>query len=373
LAVWVWGTVLAHSGCQAAVVSALLPVFATTHAARQYLREWLYDGTKRAAPCQTTLAVEACFVDLLRWVVHWWRGTELALAVDATTVGNRVVVLTVAVLYRGCAIPVAWHVLPAQQEGEWMPPILTLLQRLGPATPADWTVLVLVDRGLYSGALWDHICQLGWHPLMRTRPNTTFAPLGRKRCPAHSLIPGEGHAWVGAGTIYQHRPARRSGTLVVVWETGQAEPWIVFTTLAPAQIGVAWYGLRVWVEQGFRVLKRFGWQWERTRRTDPDRVGRHLLVLAVATLWGLAVGTRVEDAEALERAPAKLRVCPSALPRQRPRRLSVFLRGVIQLRWQLLRCRRLWSRHWLLPEPWPDPPAGLSITIHTPPQETAYA
>lgn len=372
LTLWVFGTAAA-SACQAAVVTALLPLFATEHAVRQYLREWLYDGAKRAAPCQTTLQVESCFVDLLRWVVAWWRGTELALAIDATTVGNRVVVLTVAVLYRGCAIPVAWHVLPAQQEEEWMPKILTLLQRLGPATPADFTVLVLVDRGLYSGVLWDQIRDVGWHPLMRTRSDTIFAPHGRKRCAARSLIPGPGHAWVGTGTLYKHRPAQRQATLVVVWEAGQAEPWIVATTLPPQQIGVAWYGMRVWVEQGFRALKSFGWQWERTRRTDPDRVGRHLLVLAVATLWGLAHGTRAEEAEALGRAPANLRVCPTTPPPMAPRHRSVFARGVFQFRWQLLRCRRLWRHLWLRPEPWPEPSPGLKIVIDAPSHHPAHA
>jgi hypothetical protein len=40
----------------------------------------------------------------------------------------------------------------------------------------------------------------------------------------------------------------------------------------------------MWIEFGFRALKGLGWRWERTRRTDPDRVARHWLVLAVATL-----------------------------------------------------------------------------------------
>ena len=60
------------------------------------------------------------------------------------------------------------------------------------------------------------------------------------------------------------------------------------------------YGLRVWIEQGFRILKREGWD---GRRTDPERVDRHWLVMAVATLQVLAHGTRVEDAALLGRHP----------------------------------------------------------------------
>lgn len=373
LALWLWGAVVAGSACQGAVVGALQPLFATRHAGRQYLREWLYDGADRAAPCQTTLEVEGCFVWLLRWVVSWWRGTQLALAIDATSLGDRVVVLTVAVLYRGCAIPVAWRVMPANRKGPWLESILDLLPALAPAVPPEWTVLVLTDRGLWSRRLWTQIQSLGWHPVMRVRPDATFAPLGHRRRPARHLIPGPGHAWVGAGTAFPHRQQRLNSTLVVVWECAQAEPWIVLTDLPPDQLGVAWYGLRVWVEMGFRAMKSMGWHWERTRRTHPQRVARHWLVLAVATLWVLSTGTRAEDAELLGVAPANLRVCPAAPPAHPPRQMSIFTRGLHLLRWRLLRLRRLWRHHWLLPDSWPEPSPGLLVTFFIPTSEVHHA
>ena len=98
-------------------------------------------------------------------------------------------------------------------------------------------------------------------------------------------------------------------------------------------------------------------------RTDPDRVARHWLVLAVATLWTVATGTRVEDAARLGREPAHLRVALPPPPGPVRRTTSVFARGLARLRWQLLRVRRLWSRIWLWPEPWPDPPPGLSVVV----------
>ena len=38
-------------------------------------------GADKAAPCRTQVDVAPCFPALLRWVVRWWQGTELALAV----------------------------------------------------------------------------------------------------------------------------------------------------------------------------------------------------------------------------------------------------------------------------------------------------
>jgi len=315
LALWIYGAILAQSACQDAVIAALLTV-GRWHALRQRLREWLYDGADRAAPCQTEVDASLCFVPLLRWLLSWWQGNDLALAIDATAHGEEVVALVVSVLYRGSAIPVAWHILPANQEGAWMSPLLRLLRLLRPAVPPHMTVLVLADRGLWSLRLWKRVRDLRWHPLLRVKRTTTFQPDGCGRQRADRLVPGPGHAWVGCGVAFRSAATRCRGTLVVVWEEGQAEPWIVLTDLAPDRIGVAWYGLRVWVELGFRALKGLGWQWQRTRRADPARVARHWLVLATATLVVLAYGTRVEDATTCGIPPARLRI-PAASPHRR--------------------------------------------------------
>jgi hypothetical protein len=364
LALWVYGTILAGSACQAAVVLALLPLagLRAAHALRQQLREWLYAGADKAVPCQAQVDVTACFAPLLRWVLAWWHGDGLALAVDATYQRDRLVVLSLSVLYRGTAIPVAWHVTAANREGAWLAPILTMLDALAPALPPERQVLVLADRGLWSPTLWTRIRAHGWHPLLRISPTATFRPTGGRRVRARTLVPGPGHAWVGAGRAYKDAPARRAATLIVVWEVNQAEPWLVLTDLPPEAVGPAWYGLRTWVELGFRALKRLGWHWERTRRLDPDRVARHWLVLAVATVWVVATGTREEDADRLGREPAHLRVAVPPLGAV-PRTVSVFARGLRRLRWQFLRVRRVWAQLWLWPEPWPSLAATVQLVV----------
>ena len=273
LALWVYGALLAKSACQSAVITALSSV-ATFHAKRQYLREFLLDGSEKATPCNTQLDVTLCFAPLLRWLLSLWKGQHLALAIDATSQGDRVVALVVSVLYRGSAIPIAWSILPANRKGPWIPDILRLLQLLAPEVPKNMKVVVMTDRGLWSPRLWKQIRALRWHPLMRVKNNTSFQPLQGRRQPARQLIPEPGHAWVGRGTAFGKPKLRRFGTLVVVWDKDQKEPWIVMTDLPPEDVGVCWYGLRFWIELGFRALKSVGWQWQRTKRTDPDRVAR---------------------------------------------------------------------------------------------------
>lgn len=141
---------------------------------RQRLREWLYDGADKAAPCRPQVEVTACFGPLLRWVLAWWQGDTLALALDATAHGEVGVALVISVLYRSNAIPVAWAILPANQPGPWMPPILTWVQYLQPAVPPQWTVLLLADRGLWRPRLWRQLRQVGWHPMVRVQNTTSL-------------------------------------------------------------------------------------------------------------------------------------------------------------------------------------------------------
>jgi Transposase DDE domain len=365
LALWVRGTILAGSACQNAVITALAGSLREWHAIRQYLREWLYDGADKATPCTAQVEVQACFVPLLRWVLALWQGTDLALAVDATAHGPTVTALVVSVLYRGTAIPVAWVIVQGNTTGAWMPAILRLLRQLHPAVPPQMRVVVLADRGLWSPRLWKRITDLGWHPLLRLTGSITFAPTGEQRQQACVLVPGPGHAWIGQGVAFRDA-RRRRGTLIVVWAAEQPAPWIVFTDLRPRQVGIAWYGLRMWIELGFKALKGLGWHWEHTRRTDPERVARHWVVLAVATLLTLATATRREDADLLALPPAVLHQ-PPAHPRWRPagaaRTVSLICLGMSELRRQLLR-GRLWQRLWLRPEPWPAPSSELQVRYH---------
>jgi hypothetical protein len=362
LVLWVYGTILAQSACQNAVITALR-AYGRWHTVRQVLREWLADGQDRAAPCHTQVQVAACFGPLLRWLVAWWRGDTLPLAIDATTLGDRLVVLAISVLYRGSAIPVAWTILPAPGRGPWLPQITAMLTALQPAVPPALRVLVMTDRGLWSPVLWDAIVAGGWVPLMRLRGEATVQPVGQRRVPARRLIPGPGHAWIGAAVAFKEVRKRRAGTVIVVWAAGQQDVWVLLTTLAPAAVGPCWYGGRMWIELGFRALKSMGWHWERTQRTEPARVARHWLVLAVATLWTLAAGTWVAEVEGLGLPPTAVYQPPSTRPVWTGhQRESLFRLGWSGLLQRVLSGAPL-PRLWLLPTGLPAPPPGLQLTV----------
>ena len=131
LVLWVCGAILAGSACQNAVASALSPWHSWNNL-RQYLREWLYDGSDRARPCRTEPDVSLCFAPLLKWVPAWWRSGRLALAIDPTLKGDQTTAIVISVLYRSSAIPVAGRIHRATQRGSWMDPTVALLKELAP-------------------------------------------------------------------------------------------------------------------------------------------------------------------------------------------------------------------------------------------------
>src|SRR5712691_4403979 len=114
LALWSLGMVLARS-CALTAVSAFLATWLhrKEDTVRQQLREFCYEATAKRGRARQARVVGTCFVPLLAWVVDQWEGTQLALALDATTLGTRFTVLALSVVSRGCAIPVAWTILPA--------------------------------------------------------------------------------------------------------------------------------------------------------------------------------------------------------------------------------------------------------------------
>ena len=165
--------------------------------------------------------------------------------------------------------------------------------------PPDWTVIVMSDRGLYARWLFQEIVALGWHPLMRITRTGKFRKNGsRSSLPVTAFVPKVGQRWQGRGVAFPKTARRRLDcTLLACWEFGHDEPWFVLTDLGPDQSDGLWYGMRAWIEQGFKLLKHGGWQWQMTRMTAPDRASRLWLVLAVATRYVLAVGGEADAAE----------------------------------------------------------------------------
>jgi hypothetical protein len=376
LARWVLGALLAGSANR----PALAPALATAGIARAATLADAWDAWIAAPAHQTTdppaagappvVSPLACGADLLRWIRAHWTGGPLALGLDASHRRDDVVLLRMSVLYRGAALPVAWVIVPANQPGAWEPHWERMLRWARSALPRDQEVRTLADQGVGRPRLWHAIRSQQVHPIMRVRTTSTVAPTGQARQSVLRLAPGPGHGWVGVGVAVTHAPKRIAGPLAVAWGADHAEPWAPLVERSAAQVDAAWDALRSWDEAGFRQSTSMGWDWQRGQVTDPDAVAWQYLVVATVTLWTVAVGTRIEDAEQQGVPPGRLRRAPPTTGAPLRRRWSGTAQRVIsllrrgagrRLRW-LLAQGRCWVRLWLRPEPLPK--RGDSITMH---------
>jgi hypothetical protein len=128
LATGSFGMVLARSCALSAVAFFLAKLLGRKYdTVRQRLREFYQEAAAKKGAHRRDRDVSACFAPLLRWVLRDWQGYQLAVALEAATLGSLFTVLCVSVVYRGCAIPVAWQIVPATAKGSWKEPWLALL------------------------------------------------------------------------------------------------------------------------------------------------------------------------------------------------------------------------------------------------------
>lgn len=356
LALWTTGMILARRCGLDSVTTHVAGLLGQSFdTVRQRLREFYQEAPAKRGTNRKDFRTDTCFAPLLGWVLSFWSDKRLALALDVTNLGSKFHVLCVSVLYRGIAIPVAWKVLAGNKPGAWHPCWCDLLRQLKGAVGPEWCVVVLSDRGLESPRLFGEITALGWHPLMRVKGGAKFRPEGWHGWYwLPDLVRRPGRRFAQAGLAYKSEALRC--TLLACWEEGYDEPWLLLTDLPACAANPCWYAWRAWIEQGFKVAKSAGLNWQNTRMTMPGRAERQFLAIAVTTLWLVAVGAEVEgqgEPETIGRLPkGKVRTG------DRARRTRLFVRGAAAVLAALINHLplpkgKLCPQHW--PEPWHAP------------------
>jgi hypothetical protein len=269
-------------------------------------------------------------------------------------------VLNLRVVYRGCALPVAWALIRAKHKGSWRPSWEGLLAAVATVVPHDGKVIVTADQGLSADWLWAAIQNLGWHPLLRVslqmgfraEGEVDFVEIGKR-------VQRRGRGWMGKG-VWSEKGARLQGTLLVRWEKGYDKALAVVTDLSEEEVEIAWYLMRFWIEEEYKDHKGGGWGWQHTKMVDPKRAERLWLAMAVAMQMTVLVGGR-EEAEVEEQSRRTVskrklprRVGRPAKPLSQPQRRqqSCLVRGKLCIQAAVIRAEAL-PLGYVVSEPWP--------------------
>jgi hypothetical protein len=336
LATWSFGMVMTNSSSLTQVSRFIAIVNGEKpNTVRQRLKEWYQEAKAKKGNKRSTLEVNQCFAPLLLWIIDLLPASmkQIALALDATSIGDKFTVLSINVLLAGCGIPVAWCVVNATVPGSWKPQWQKLIQDLNGVIPQNWNVIVCADRGLYADWLYELIICAGWHPLLRINHQGTYRvpPHGEWRS-LSEVVSAPGQSSSIRVVCFKTNPIEC--TLLARWDFGYKDPWLILTDLEPKQADALWYGLRPSTECVYRDLKSDGWQWHNTRLLDPKRAERLWLAIAVSTLWMVILGGEAENLSPLpnwEQLPKKHISFSKPLKLRPPRVISCFLLGLLTL------------------------------------------
>ena len=248
-------------------------------------RLWRFLSNAAVDPRQVTsaLAVEAC----RRHATGW-----LPLIMDETGIGDRFMVLGAAIAHAGRALPLALYAYspPKLKKSLWAlrEGLLSVVLESLPVSDRR-RVLLIADRGYAASHFFQRLLNSGIGFVIRV-PRKVLIHMGRQdhhlEFLAADLQPGE-HRFL-SGISYG--PLRARLNLVLWWDHGQPEPWLLATTLDDPHQAYRSYRLRMGIEEMFKDLKgRFALEAcaEQTR----DRTTRICMFLTLA-LWVLAVLVR---------------------------------------------------------------------------------
>jgi len=233
------------------------------------------------------------FYPLLRAAMHIWPPEQtLYLAIDACDLKNGYILVRLALIYRGRAIPVVWRVLKHNSTSVSYKAYKVLLRKALLLLPAGQPIILLADRGFVHAKLVKFCRQYQWGYRLRAKSTTQVRLPDRRVASMATLCPPQGHAH-----FYQqvHILGTKIGpvNIALAHPEDQEDPWYIISDEPTSVTTLADYALRFDIEESFLDDKSGGFQLESTKLDDPDAISRLFLVLAIATLHFTCVGCEV--------------------------------------------------------------------------------
>ena len=212
---------------------------------------------------------------LARTALADWPGEKIFLALDTSCLWDRFVIVRLALVYRGRALPLSWLILEHQSATVAFEEYKPILKAAAATLPQGCQVILLADRGFADTALMKLARDLGWGFRIRLKKSLRVYRAHKPATKIGRLIPAKGHA------LFLHK----------VWITDQflGAVYLALAHVKTAQGYQEWaivsddptdlqtfdeYGLRFDIEENFLDDKSNGFQLESSQIRNAHALSR---------------------------------------------------------------------------------------------------
>lgn len=235
---------------------------------------------------------EIHYQPLIRDALHGLKGQRVNLLIDRVLLQDHHNILVVSIGFRRRSLPVSWVALSHRGQSGLADQQAVLTQALA-LLPPRVRVTVHGDSEFRSGELFTWLRALGCDVmlgvigkmLVTADPQTAPTPLATWLCDSDTRV------YLADMYVF----AERQGPVSILawWERDPDGSLVVrgAVTNLPATHHTYLRGRRrMWIETTFRDWQSGGFQLDRSRLTDRQRMARLLIVLAIAYLWFVSLG-----------------------------------------------------------------------------------
>jgi hypothetical protein len=244
----------------------------------------------------TKIDEAAIYKKLVRAALLDWRGQTLYLALDSSSLWNEFVIVRLALVYRGRALPLSWIVLKHASTSVALKVYRPILEQAAQALPKGCRITLLADRGFDDEALMRQARDLGWGFRIRLKTSLRIYRASKPSTKVGRLMPAQGKA------LFIHKvwiTDRMLGPVHLALGHVQTakgyQQWIIVSDDPTSLQTFNEYGLRFDLEENFLDDKSAGFQLEASELRRADALSRLLLILATATWYLVMTGTVVVE------------------------------------------------------------------------------
>jgi hypothetical protein len=211
-------------------------------------------------------------------------GEPLVLILDQSKISDRHQILMLAVRFGDRALPLGWRVETTEGAIGFQTQ-KALLDAVAPWVPPTAPVTLLGDRFYGTADLIGWCQERGWDYRLRLKGNLVVSDGDTRRttkaCAADRVFYLENVELTGK---------RARTNIGIIQDPGHAEPWIIAMSATPGYLKTLEYRGRWGIEPMFSDFKSRGFGVEDTHIHHPERLGRLILVMALALYWAVSTG-----------------------------------------------------------------------------------